>query len=134
MEHLVVIITTAMFTIFASMKWHWVGPDSLTSGFFGNPFLWGACDEEATNALNLGAQFIHGGETAASDADTQALLKVVVNPPLEDESINNLKRMEVVAAVLLPAGHGFLNHLREHIMSFGHYDRKWKSLAMTNAS
>jgi hypothetical protein len=134
MEHLVVIITPAMFTIFASMKWHRVGPDSLTSGLFGNPFLWGACDEEATNALNLRAQFIHGGETAASDADAQALLKIVVNPPLEDESIDNFKRMEVAASVLLPAGHGFLIHLREHITSFTHYERKWRSLAMTNAN
>ena len=133
-EDLVVIITPAIFSNFTSMKWQQLGPDSVTSGFLGNPFLFGACDEEATNSLNLRARFIHGGETAASDADAQALLKVVVNPPLEDESIDNLKRMEVVASVLLPAGHGFLTHLRDHIKIFSNYERKWKQLAMTDAA
>ena len=134
MEHLIVVITPAIFTIFVSMKWHRLTPDSLTSGFLGNPFLFGACDEEVTNALNLRAQFIHGGDTAASDADTQALLKIVVNPPLEDESIDNIKRMEVVASVLLPPGHGFLTHIREHIKGFDHCERKWRKLPMTNAA
>ena len=134
MEHLIVVITPAIFTIFVSMKWHRLTPDSLTSGFLGNPFIFGACDEEVTNALNLRAQFIHGGDTAASDADTQALLKIVVNPPLEDESIDNIKRMEVVASVLLPPGHGFLTHIREHIKGFDHYERKWRTLPMTNAA
>ena len=60
-KHIAVIVTPAMFAIFSSMKWHCAGPDFLTSGFFGNPFLWGACDEEATNNLNLQDQFIHRG-------------------------------------------------------------------------
>jgi hypothetical protein len=134
MEHLIVIITPAIFTVFVSMKWHRLTADSLTSGFLGNPFLFGACDEEVTNALNLRAQFIHGGDTAASDADAQVLLKIVVNPPLEDESIDNLKRMEVIASVLLPPGHEFLTHIREHIKGFDHYERRWRTLPMTNAA
>ena len=134
MEHLVVIVTPAIFTIFVSMKWHRLTPDSLTSGFLGNPFLFGACDEEATNALNLRAQFIHGGDTAASDSDTQALLKIVVNPPMEDESIDNIKRMEVVASILLPPGHVFLIHLRDHIQGFNQYEQNWRTLPMTNAT
>ena len=63
-EHLVIIFTLYMFTIFASMKWHYVGTYSLTLGFFGNPFIWGACAEEARNVLNLRDQLIHGGETS----------------------------------------------------------------------
>ena len=51
MEHLVVIMTLAMITIFVSMKWRRLGTDSITSGFLRNPFLWGSCDEETTNAL-----------------------------------------------------------------------------------
>ena len=128
-------ITPAMFTIFASMKCHHVGPESLTSGFFGNPFLCGACYKEATNALNLQAQFIHGGGvTAVSNADLQALLKVVVNPPLKEESIDNLKRMEINATVLLPEGHESISHIQDHIDSFENYERKWRNLAMTNGS
>ena len=132
LDHLVVIITPAMFANFISMKWHRAGPDSLASGFFGNPFLWGACDEEATTALNLRAQYLHGGDTAASDADTQALLKVVVNPPLEDESLDNLLRMEVVGTVLLPPDNGFLVELRKNIKSFENYERHWRNVRMTD--
>ena len=133
--HLVVVVTPEMFTIFFSMKWHCVGPDFLTSVLFRNTFLWVACDEEATNSLNLWDQFIHGGGvTAVSDANTQALLKVVANLLLKDESINNLKRMEIVTSVLLPEGHGFLSHIREHITCFDNYERKWRNLAMTNSS
>ena len=100
MGHIIVVLTTAIFTIFVSMKWHRLTPDSLTSGFLENLFLFGACDKEATNTLNLRAQFIHGRDTAASDANTQALLKIVVNLPLEDKSIDNIKRTKVVASVL----------------------------------
>ena len=133
-EHFVVIIIPAMFTISSSMKWHRVGPESLTSGFFRNLFLWGVCNEGATNVFNLWAKFIHGGETSASNADDQAFLEVVVNLPLEDESIINLNRMEIVASVLLPKVHGFLNHIRDHTTSFNNYKKKWRNLEMTNAS
>ena len=47
---------------------------------------------------------VHGGDTAASQADVQAMIKLEVNPPLEDESIDNFKRMEI-----------FLIHLRDHL-------------------
>ena len=123
-----------MFTIFARMKWHRVGLDSLTSGFFGNPFLWEACYEEATNALNFWARFVHCGGTAVSNTNAQTLLKVVVNIPLEHESIFNLKRMEIFATVLLPDGHGFLSYIREHITCLNNYQRKRRNLVMTNVS
>ena len=132
LEDLVVIITLPMFNLFSSMDWHRTSPSSLASGFFSNPFIWGACDEEARTALNLRARLVHGGDTAASDADVQAMLKLEINPPLEDESIDNFKRMEIVASVLLPEGHGFLVHLREHIRGFKNFERKWKALEMTN--
>ena len=51
---------------------------------------------------------------------------------MEDESVDNLKRMEVVASVLLPPGHGFLTHLREHIKRFTNFDSKWRKVAITN--
>ena len=132
-ERLVVIANPAMFTIFSRMKWHRVGTDSLTSVFFGNPFLRGACDKEAKNALNLQARFIHGGKTEVSETDTQALLKLVVNPPLKDKSINNLKRMEIIATILISEGNEFFSHVRDHIARFNNYDQKWRNLAITNA-
>ena len=126
--------TLAMFTIFASMKYHQVGSDSITLGFFRSPFLWGACEKEATNALNIQDKFIHGGEIAVYYADAQAMMKVVVNISLEDEYINNLKHMDIVAFVLLTEGHRFISHIQEHITSFCNYNRKWKNLAMINTS
>ena len=113
-----------MLTIFASMKWQRVGPDSLTLGFLVYPFLWNVCYEEATNALNIWAQFIHGVGTAVSDANAQAMLKVVANPPLEGKSIDSLKRMEIVTSVLLPKGHGFLSHIQDHIIRFNDNEQK----------
>ena len=53
MEDLIVTITPAIFTTFTSMKWHRLGSDSITSGLLENPFLFGACDKEATNFLDL---------------------------------------------------------------------------------
>ena len=82
-----------------------------------------SCDKEATNAHNFRNQFIHRGKTTASDADANALLKVIVNPPLEDEAINKLKRMETVASLLLPEGHRFLSHIRKHTTRFDNYER-----------
>ena len=52
-EDLIVTITPAIFTTFTSMKWHRLGSDSITSGLLENPFLFGACDKEATNFLDL---------------------------------------------------------------------------------
>ena len=42
--------------------------------------------------------------------------------------------MEIVTFVVIPEGHGFLSHIREHINSFDNYKQKWIKLAMTNAS
>ena len=56
---------------------------------------------------------------------------MVVNFPREDESMNNLKRVEIVANVILPAGHGFLTHLRAHIEGFEKYRRMGK-IMMSN--
>ena len=73
------------------------------------------------------------GKTGVSNADTPALLKGVMNPPLEEESIDNLKRMEIVTCILLPEGHGFLSLIQDHISRFDNYQRKWRNSAMTNA-
>ena len=53
MEDLIAVITPVIFTTFTriKIKCHRLGSDSITSGFIGNPFLFGACDEEATNSL-----------------------------------------------------------------------------------
>ena len=60
-DHLPIIITPTIFSYFTGMKWHRVNADSLTSGFPGNLFLFGSCNEEALNALNLHMQYIGGG-------------------------------------------------------------------------
>ena len=51
------------------------------------------------NLLNLRAEHMIGGKTAASNKDTQEILKITVNLPLDAESLPNIKTMEVYASV-----------------------------------
>ena len=132
MEDFSCMVTLAMYQNFTSMKWDAVSPDSLNTGVLGNPFLFGPRDEEATNNLNARAVSLMGGKTAASDRDTQAILKMVVIPPVGQESIDHLKRMEIVASVLLPPSHPFLDWLRAHIEKFDNFSYAWGSLVMTD--
>ena len=134
MEDFSCMVTLAMYRNFTSMKWDAVSPDSLNTGVLGNPFLFGPRDEEATNNLNARAVSLMGGKTAASDRDTQAILKMVVIPPVGHESIDHLKRMEIVATVLLPLGHPFLTWLRTHIKKFGNFSYAWEALLMSDTT
>ena len=68
--------------------------------------------------LNLQHELVKGGDTAASAADTAAMLKLSVNLPMADKSIDNVRRAEVYATVLLPDSHPFLKYLRGHIKAF----------------
>ena len=53
-----------------------------------------------------------------SDHNTQAITNMTITPPVGDDSIDHLRRLEVVASVCLPAGYGFLVWLQTHITKF----------------
>ena len=57
----------------------------------------------------------------------------MVNPLLEDERIDNLKRMEIVATFPLTEGHGLISHIREHTTCLTKYERKRRNLEIANA-
>ena len=61
-------------------------------------------DVQAVEPANLRAKHMIGEKTAASYKDTQDILKITVNPPLNNELLPNLKTMEVHALVALPEG------------------------------
>ena len=93
--HLKVIITPALWESFKNLEWARIDEDSLLSGFLSNLFLWGASDEAQLKALNKRATMVRSGDTAVSDADAQEILKVKVNLPMENQSIDNLCRLDV---------------------------------------
>ena len=73
-----------------------------------------------------------GGKTAASDKDTQEILKITVNPPLDAESLPNLKKMDIHASVALPEGSVFLEHLQKIIKKFEGFESTWRSHEMSD--
>ena len=69
-------------------------------------------------ALNIRAASLTGGRTAASDHDTQSILKMNIIPLLEDDFVNHLRRLNIVRSVCLKEGHGFLVWVKQHIAKF----------------
>ena len=53
-------------------------------------------------------------------------------PPLEDKSIDNLKRIVIVTTILLPSEHGFLTRLHAHINRFDDHRRVWRNLELSD--
>ena len=82
--------------------------------------------------LNLQHELVQGGDTAASAADTAAMLKLSVNLPMADKSIDNVRRAEVYATVLLPDSHPFLKYLRGHIKAFEDFLPVWETVKTSN--
>ena len=55
---------------------------------------------------------MQSGETAISSADAQEILKLKVKLPMENKSLDNLRRLDVVCTVLLPEGHAYRNYVK----------------------
>lgn len=97
------------------LQWHQVHEDSLATGLLANPFLFSNSDEELQQAANLCVQMLDSGGAAMSNADAAALLKMDVNLPTENKSINNVWRMDHLCSVLLPASHPFAKYIGHHL-------------------
>ena len=69
-----------------------------------------------------------GGRTAASDHDTQAILKMTSIPPVGGDSIDHLRRLEIVGSICLPEDHGFLVWVQQHIKKFNNFCLHWTGL------
>ena len=92
-QHLQVVIPYAVFNNFWQMEWGRLNPHSVKTGFLGNPFLFGETDEEATVTLNSQAQTMLASDRAPTLTDSQAILKLDINPPVGEKCLANFLRM-----------------------------------------
>ena len=125
-EHLFFQVSQGLYINFVSLTWHRVHDDSLTTGFLGNLFLFGDTDEEHGIAVNKVVDMALSGDTAMSQADAKKIVDLTINIPLENKSLSNLKRAELLYAVLLPANHPALTFLQAHIAAMDDYSDKWE--------
>ena len=64
--------------------------------------------------------------------DAEAVMKVETNPPVGGTNINHFLRVEVVAKLLLPPGHTFLQHITAHNQAYRPFhDNKWAHLQLS---
>ena len=89
-------------------------PHTATTGFFGNLFLFGETDAEATFTLNAQAQTMLESDRAPTLSDSQAILKLAINPPLGEKCLANFLRMHALVEVLLPKTHVFRVRSGQH--------------------
>ena len=128
--YLQVTITPGLWENFKSLEWARDHEDSLLSGFLANLLLWGGSDEGQQKAVNRRANMMQSGDTAVSDADAQEILKVKVNLPMETKSIDNVRRLDVICSVILPAGHPFRKYVKEHLEHLLAFREKWDEYEM----
>jgi hypothetical protein len=79
--HLTVTLSPGVFENFASMECHHLDSDSVSTGFFGNFFLFGKANEEQQREINTQLHLIQSGHNSVSHTDAKDLLKLSVNLP-----------------------------------------------------
>ena len=132
-KHLAVQISYPVFVNFLAMDWGRVSAHTLKTGFFGNMFLWGETDIEATISINAQAATLLNSDRAPTLTDTNAVLKLDVNPPIGGKGLGNFLRMGAVCEVLLPAANDFRKHLAVHNANFAHFQDTWVSTKLEGA-
>ena len=116
------------------LRWDMISEDAITTGVLGNPFLFGDTDEEQQQAVNLRVNMMESGGAAMSSSDAAALLKMDINPPGENESIDNVRRMDALCSILLPDAHPFRTYITDHLAALESYLPKWKRLEVSDPS
>ena len=108
-------ISAGVFENFTSMRWHRQNENSLTTGFFGNLFLFGNTNAEQKQLLNAQVSLAQSGDQSISHADAEKILKIpITTVPLNDDSYLNVKRADVLASILLPPGNPFRIYIAAH--------------------
>lgn len=133
-NHLTITISPGVFENFASMEWHRLDADSLTSGFLGNLFLFGKTNEEQQREINSQLRLIQSGTNSVSNADAKEILKLAVNLPSENKSGEVLKRVEILCSVLLPPLHPFHSYIRQHLAEFENFFGHWEAHEISPSS
>lgn len=133
-DHLTITISPGMFENFTSMEWYRLDADSLTTGFFGNLFLFGKTNEEQQREINSQLRLIQSGSNSVSNADAKDILKLVVNLPSENKSGEVLKRVEILSSVLLPPLHPFHSYISRHLTEFENFFGHWEAHELSTPS
>jgi hypothetical protein len=133
-KYLSVIVSPGLYSSWISLMWYRTNSDSLDTGFLANLLLWGATDVEQQQAVNKEAQLAQEGGMGLSTADAREILKIKVNPPLGDESLDHLKRLDVVCSVVLPPDHTFSQYIKEHLAEMTAYWGRWKKVETEDPS
>jgi hypothetical protein len=120
-------ISAGLFANFTSMRWHRQNENSLTTGFFGNLFLFGNTNAEQQQLLNAQVSLAQSGDQSISQADAEKILKIPIIVPLEEDSYINIERANVLASILLPPGNPFLIYIAKHYKAFLAFLPKWRS-------
>jgi hypothetical protein len=120
-------ISAGVFENFTSMRWHRQNENSLTTGFFGNLFLFGNTNAEQQQLLNAQVSLAQSGDQSISHADAEKILKIPITVPLDDDSYLNVERADVLASILLPPGNPFRIYIAAHHKAFVEFQPKWRS-------
>ena len=131
-RYLSVIVSPGILANWIGLSWHRTNSDSVDTGFLANLFLWGGTDVEQQQATNREAQMAMEGGIGLSPADAKEILKVKVNPPIGDKSLDNLKRLDVICSVVLPPEHTFGKFVKDHLKAMTGYWGQWEKVETEN--
>ncbi len=104
---------------FLSLQWHWLHPDSVTSGCFGKLFShWWRAAAGPQSPGNPGQVWQH--VNLQCHYKGYSLRKI--NLSGENQSIDNLGHIKVVSAAILPSRHPFWCYVAINIQHFLNFD------------
>lgn len=83
--------------------------------------------------INAQVSLVQSGNNTLTHADAKEMLKLSIHLLQESKSINNLKPMNIVHAVLQPIGHPFCNYISKHLEQFEHFARAWERHELPDA-
>ncbi len=104
-----------------------INPDALDLGALRNAFLFTDSNVESEQGLGRQIGLIQSGGAAPSLADAQQLLKMKVNLPGPEDSIQAVRRMQAVARAVLPVGHPITQLLGQHYNAMRAFDPGWQT-------
>ena len=122
------VISDGIYSNFTSLRWGCISDDSISTGFLGNLYLFGEINLEKEQAINHEVDLMREGGSATSRTDAKEVLKLSLHLPLENKSLENFRRAEIVYSILLPMGHRSLTYLKEHIESMDDFRSQWKTI------
>lgn len=133
-EHLTCVVSHGMYLNCASLKWERHSEDSAKTGFLGNPYLFCNENSEEQEEAIRAVDTARSGNAALTTSDAEKVIQLIIRPPMENEGLIYLKRIELLYTVLLPANHPALIYIRKLIKALDSYSSKWKTVSTSDSS